>query len=453
MKNLNSDFIFCLLRYVQPIWYFNLKPQSTIPYWVDYRKLSKEEQALITFDNNYKWEEASLRDAAYQAWQKGIISFNRSQKLNFVGALPIQDEYRFVKKYFSPVWIVYVLFIRLITLNNPFRELYAFIKTSKIRRFNLYRSVNRWEAYSAYRSALKESSPLVSVVIPTLNRYPYLRDVLKDLEEQDYNNIEVIVVDQTESFQQNFYDGWKLDLTVVHQQEKALWKARNSAIKVAKGEIILLYDDDSRVEPNWISEHLKCMDFFKADFSAGVSLSVVGAKIPTSYSFLRWADQFDTGNVMIRKDVFKKIGLFDCQFEKQRMGDGEFGLRAYLSGFIGISNPYAKRVHLKAESGGLRQMGSWDGFRPTRVMAPRPVPSVLYLTRRYFGRKASVLDLVIKVPPSIFPLKYKRKPLLLLFASFLAVFISPLLFYQVLKSWNIATDMIRKGPLIISLND
>jgi glycosyltransferase involved in cell wall biosynthesis len=414
--------------------------------------LNKEEKALIVYDENYKSEESSLRDAAYQAWQKGILLFNQELKLDFVGILPIQDEYRFIKKYFNPFWIVYVLFLRLITLNNPIRELYAFVKALNTNRWNLHHTVNRWESYLVYSSVLKASNPLVSVVIPTLNRYSYLKDVLRDLEKQDYKNIEVIVVDQTEPFQNDFYSGWKLDLTVVHQQEKALWKARNSAVRISNGELILLYDDDSRVEPNWISEHLKCLDFFKADFSAGVSLSVVGAKIPSNYSFLRWADQFDTGNVMIRKDLFRKIGLFDRQFERQRMGDGEFGLRAYLNGFIGISNPYAKRIHLKVESGGLRQMGSWDGFRPTNWFGPRPIPSVLYLTRRYFGRRASILSLLINVPASIFHLKYKRNPLLLLLASFLAIFISPLLLYQVLKSWNMASAMIAQGPHIDKLD-
>jgi glycosyltransferase involved in cell wall biosynthesis len=28
--------------------------------------------------------------------------------------------------------------------------------------------------------------PLVSVIIPTLNRYVYLKDVMEDLEKQDY---------------------------------------------------------------------------------------------------------------------------------------------------------------------------------------------------------------------------------------------------------------------------
>ena len=71
------------------------------------------------------------------------------------------------------------------------------------------------------------------------------------------------------------------------------------------------------------------------------------------------------------------------------MGDGEFGLRAYLKGFKSINNPKAERLHLKVSSGGLREMGSWDGFRSTVFLLP--IPSVLYFFRRYWGTKSALI--------------------------------------------------------------
>ena len=47
------------------------------------------------------------------------------------------------------------------------------------------------------------------------------------------------------------------------------------------------------------------------------------------------------------------------------MGDAEFGLRTFTRGIISVSNPEAYRLHLKISKGGLRQVGSWDTFRPT----------------------------------------------------------------------------------------
>ena len=42
-------------------------------------------------------------------------------------------------------------------------------------------------------------------------------------------------------------------------------------------------------------------------------------------------------------------------------------------------------------------MGSWDAFRPKSILAPRPVPSVLYYYRKYFGNKAAKLAVVKEV--------------------------------------------------------
>src|SRR5690606_11998875 len=337
--------------------------------------------------------------------------------------LPVADEYRFIRKNYSKFWTLYVLMVRLLSLKNPIREIHSFIKTKDSKREAFAKNHFQYADYDTFESDLVRQNPLISVVIPTLNRYAYLKDVFKDLENQNYKNFEVIVVDQTDDFQEHFYKGWNFNLNYWYQEEKALWKARNDAIKSAKGDYILLYDDDSLVENDWIVQHLKALDYFKADLSSGVSISVVGAEVPEHYSYFRWSEQLDTGNVLIKKDVFYTIGLFDCQFEKQRMGDGEFGLRAYLAGFKNISNPKAKRIHLKVAQGGLRQMGSWDGWRPKKLLSPRPVPSVLYLSRSYFGNKKSVLMLMTSILPSIVPYKLKRNK----FLKLLSIVLFPVL--------------------------
>jgi hypothetical protein len=149
--------------------------------------------------------------------------------------------------------------------------------------------------------------------------------------------------------------------------------------------------------------------------------------------------------------MFKDIGLFDRQFEKQRMGDGEFGLRAYLAGYKNISNPYAKRLHLKVGSGGLRQMGSWDGFRPKKWLDPRPIPSVVYLFRKYHGNKAARWALLRTVPSSIMPYRYKSNSLLMVVGVLISILISPLVLVQVWKSWKLAGEKLKEGANIETL--
>lgn len=447
---------FLFLKYVQPTWYFNLKPSNgKISYWVDYRNLPASEQALIEYDNLYQSEEASLLDASFQAWHKGIINIDSKAELELTGFqknISLVDNYRFLRKYYNKVWIYYVLLIRILSLNNPIKEINAFNKTRNIKKVNLYQLHNQNLSYKEFDSQLLKGNPFISVIIPTLNRYEYLKDVFEDLKVQDYKNFEIIVIDQTDNPDKGFYDKYDVDKKVIFQEGKGQWLARNEAVRVAKGDFLLFYDDDSRVGHNWISEHIKAMDFFNADISAGVSFSQVGGEIPINYSFFRWADQFDSGNALVKREVFKQIGLFDRQFDKMRMGDGEFGLRAYMNGFKSISHPFASRLHLKVSSGGLRQMGSWDAFRTSKIFSPKPIPSVLYYYRSYFPGSYVNNALVIGVLPSLIPYKFKKNKLVYPIGVLMAILFLPVLVIQVAKSWSQSGKMIKEGNKIELIN-
>ncbi|WP_417876897.1 glycosyltransferase family 2 protein, partial [Winogradskyella sediminis] len=347
--------IFKFINYLQPTHYFVLKKNDGHTVFPLIKNLPAEVVEQLESDDQFKSDKAKAYDLSWQAVQKGYIG--SADTYTQFENIPVIDNYRFSRKYFSSFWVFYVLVIRLLSFYNPITEVLGWWKTRKVSRSTYLKMPLVNEVYATFESELIKKKPLVSVIIPTLNRYPYLKDVLHDLEQQAYTHFEVIIIDQSLPFQPEFYTDFQLELQVVHQEEKALWLARNRAIKMAKGEYILLFDDDSRVDKNWISEHLKGLDFFKADLSSGVSISEVGAPTPAHYAYFKISDQLDTGNVLLKKDVFETIGLFDRQFEKQRMGDGEFGLRSYLAGYLNISHPYAKRLHLKVGSGGLRDMG------------------------------------------------------------------------------------------------
>jgi len=473
--------LFAFLKYIKPTWYYNLTtPGQFVPYFVDYCKLNAAEQDILKIDDGYCTAEGLLADAAYQAWYKGIIkrdpkfslyanvSTKREYKTRVIELFKghnvkvsedvfvknINDNYRFIRRYFNPAIAWYILLVRLFSIHNPVREVIGFIRSIMVKRVDLYH-ITSWvllkEEFDSFNSQLVKQQPKVSVIIPTLNRYSYLKNILRDLEKQQYTNFEVIICDQSDIFDENFYKGWNLDLKLIRQQEKALWLARNSAVEVSNGPFIAFSEDDVRIDPDWIQQHIKCIDFFKADISAGVFFPE-GSEIPVHNSYFRWADQFATGNAMLKRDVFFRTGLFDRQFEKQRSGDGEFGLRCYLFGYTSVSNPLAFSRDVKASTGGLRETGSWDSFRPTRVFAPRPVPSILYLTREYFGNHLAILMLMFSLPGSLIPYKYKANKGLKILAYFSFFLIWPLLILQVLLSWQRAGKKIKEGHMIKTLS-
>src|SRR5690606_13498148 len=97
------------------------------------------------------------------------------------------DEYIFLRKYFHKVWVFYVLLLRLLTFKNPVKEISSWRNSNSIKRSDYLKNPLLHPGWSQYQSSLLKRQPLISVIIPTLNRYKYIRDVLQDLEKQDYN--------------------------------------------------------------------------------------------------------------------------------------------------------------------------------------------------------------------------------------------------------------------------
>ena len=299
--------LFHFLKYLQPTHYFQLYRKDGTSIFPILKELPDGVIGQLEPEQHFKSKWAQEYDLSWQAIQKGYIG--TSETYTSFQKLPIVDEYRFLRKYFHWTWVFYVLILRILSFKNPFKEIAAWKKSNKIKRNNYLKNPIQYPKWDGFQAPLVAENPLVSIVIPTLNRYEYLQDVLEDLEKQDHKNFEVIVVDQSNPFQEDFYKQFKLNIKIIHQTERALWLARNTAIEVSKGEYLLLFDDDSRVGTDWITNHLKCIDFFKADISSGVSISKVGAEVPEHYSFFRVSDQIDTGNVMLKREIFKKIGL------------------------------------------------------------------------------------------------------------------------------------------------
>lgn len=398
-------------------------------------------------DEGFETASARLGELGFRLWNKGYLLQSTRQELNSFEAMEaptLTDEYRFTRKYWGKGWALYAYLLRIGRLRNIVGETRAFLATRHVRRVNPFAQCSNPVGYDSYESSLVQSTPLVAVIIPTLNRYGYLVDVLHDLEGQDYPNFEVLVVDQSAPYDPGFYESFRLKLKVIRQEERLLWTARNRAVAATESAFLLFFDDDSRVGPDWISQHLKCLDYFDAAISAGVSLATAGQKISASYGHFRWADQFDSGNAMVRRSVFEQTGAFDELFNGQRMGDAEFGIRAYINGFRSISNPLASRIHLKVSSGGLREMGSWDGFRPRRWFAPKPVPSVLYLFRKYYPAALWKNAVLIGIILSNVPYRYKRYKHMLLLSLFVSILKSPLLYLQYRRSLSLARAMAVK---------
>ena len=359
------------------------------------------------------------------------------------------DRFVFLRRVFGLKWVRYAAVRRALSRRRPLEVLRA-VRSSAA-------------ACAAPRpggGAVLERPPVdvpdhpsISVVLPTLGRYELLRPVLEQLRHQTRPAEQVVVVDQNDPDRRDhalYQDFADLKLEVVFQDERGQWLARNEAVRRCTGEWIAFLDDDSEVGPDFLEQHLEGLLRYQADLSTGASLAVIGAPVPANYSFFRVADQWDSGNGMCHRNLLERFGLFDQQFDRQRRGDAEFGLRVQLGGGLVVHNPHAVRVHLKAQEGGLRTFGSLDGFRHRDRTSPLPLPSMVYYTKRYHSPRQIREDLIIGLSQAIVPYELKRRASGRQWAGFVLRELAhvPSTVRRIRTSLRMADDMVAQGPRI-----
>lgn len=104
-------------------------------------------------------------------------------------------------------------------------------------------------------------TPLVSVIIPTFRRSDFITRAIDSVLAQSYNNIEVIVVDDNnnDEFRARLEElmlPFLKDIRVKyiqHESNRGLPSARNSGIRMARGEFVAFLDDDDV----WFPEKLE----------------------------------------------------------------------------------------------------------------------------------------------------------------------------------------------------
>ncbi|HEY9639044.1 MAG TPA: glycosyltransferase family A protein, partial [Coleofasciculaceae cyanobacterium] len=87
-------------------------------------------------------------------------------------------------------------------------------------------------------------SPLISLILPTYGREDVLRETIASILQQDYDNYEVLIIDQTPTHTPETQT--YLESLAAQQKIRLFWVdwaslpgARNYGIRRAKGEIIL----------------------------------------------------------------------------------------------------------------------------------------------------------------------------------------------------------------------
>ncbi len=144
-----------------------------------------------------------------------------------------------------------------------------------------------------FRFVKPESSvPSVSIVMPIRNEQEHIRGSLQALMEQDYVNVEEIIVvdgmsqDGTRSIVRSLIEslrrheqrpeGGPRHIRLLDNPRKLQVPARNSGIREARGEVVLFADAHAEYEKDYISQLIKCL----VETGAANAGSVVRTRCP-----------------------------------------------------------------------------------------------------------------------------------------------------------------------------
>lgn len=169
------------------------------------------------------------------------------------------------------------------------------------------------------------AKPLISIVIATYNRRLLLAELIESLSRQTFQNFEVIIVnDHGERVDRVKALYGDLDITLIEMERNSKHVlARNAGIQVAKGEWIMLIDDDDLLVPTHIETMVKAREDYDLLYS---DVEIVQFELRNqtrcpvarrlfAYEFdlagMRRFSTFVSSGCLYRREIHNQIGLFD----------------------------------------------------------------------------------------------------------------------------------------------
>ena len=166
--------------------------------------------------------------------------------------------------------------------------------------------------------------PHVSVIVPTRDRHDLLTRLLESLQQQTYDDFEIIVVD----------DGSAepviapRPVRVITTDGVGAVQARAIGVRQSTGDVLAFTDDDCIADPDWVRNGVAAIDA-GADVAQGRTMPERGVRAnERSIEHGAHDGLFPTCNVFYRRSAFDAAGGFDTTAgDRWRFRPGRFGDR------------------------------------------------------------------------------------------------------------------------------
>ena len=178
--------------------------------------------------------------------------------------------------------------------------------------------------------SINTTNPKLSIIIPVYNHAEYLDQCIQSALAQDYENVEVVVVDDASSdcSVRSILKKYKNDKRIkqlFNEKNLGISETQNRALHESDGDIIAFLDCDDFLSTNAVSSSLQYWrKNTKYLHTARININKNGKEFQRiSFEHLPRKDYFSenlermyaTHFKMMRRDVFSHVGLFDPRFD------------------------------------------------------------------------------------------------------------------------------------------
>ncbi len=190
-----------------------------------------------------------------------------------------------------------------------------------------------------------ETTPLVSVIIPTCRRPGLLRAAVESVLTQTFEYFELIIVDDDPAGSAKDVAALFADTRVsytAHASNRGGSAARNTGFGRAKGRFIAFLDDDDAWDPRFLEKMMAAMDSFSmqvgvvhcaVEYVREKGVRVVVKPSPAlrgdvHCAMLRGRRAIVGTVALLRREVFEQCGGFDEKLQSAQ--DWDFWIRASM---------------------------------------------------------------------------------------------------------------------------
>ena len=199
---------------------------------------------------------------------------------------------------------------------------------------------------------MKGEDELVSIIIPVFNQLHLTRNCLASIKQFTDESYEIILVNNgSKDKTKAVFDKLNNIKFINNKNNEGFAKACNQGIRLARGSLILLLNNDTIVSKNWLSNMVKCINSEPNIGMVGPTSNYVAGlqqvKGPSLKHYklynnnanklnpAKWFDaDFLSGFcLLIKREVIEKIGLLDEQFKFGTYEDNDYCLRVQQGGY------------------------------------------------------------------------------------------------------------------------